>query len=382
MARQFTSASESNEASEDDKWLTVPTQSSNRVTRTGRMRIAPSRTFPLVNDRAQARRTPRARASTTSERTPRRHGRSSISSYTSVPTSPEVTRQRSSTQQGHFTCPLSPYGCESHFWSKNEWKRHVITKHLKLGYYLCELCPEDNVRAKYQNPRKDLFTQHVWRMHIQVEDQAQQGQQEQPHSHTHLHPNQESISHSNYPSPHPSPSPSVSATRSPGRRPSTSAGNNVTEAVTGRYGDIYNRGWIQERLTPTDTFCVFCHETFHGNNATELWLEHVGRQHLVATAGSTQGGRGGSAQAQPMLTQAAWMDDLTLRAWLERYGEIVWDERRGRHVLESMMAAANMDQEEWSGAPLVPAIVEEREVDAEGEVDFEFGGGLGFSSYS
>jgi hypothetical protein len=83
-----------------------------------------------------------------------------------------------------------------------------------------------------------------------------------------------------------------------------------------------------------------------------------------------------------MLTQAAWMDDLTLRAWLERYGEIVWDERRGRHVLESMMAAANMDQEEWSGPPLVPAIVEEREVDAEGEVDFAFGGGLGFSSYS
>lgn len=72
-----------------------------------------------------------------------------------------------------------------------------------------------------------------------------------------------------------------------------------------------------------------------------------------------------------MLTQAAWLDDTTLRGWLERYGEIVWNHHGERYVLESVMAAANLNQEEWSGPPQVPAIVEEPEADAEGEVDFE-----------
>jgi hypothetical protein len=71
----------------------------------------------------------------------------------------------------HFPCPLTAYNCTSTFSSKNEWKRHVSTQHIKLGYWRCNLCapttdPNDS-SVLYHNDfnRKDLFTQHLRRMH-------------------------------------------------------------------------------------------------------------------------------------------------------------------------------------------------------------------------
>ena len=67
-----------------------------------------------------------------------------------------------------FICIFSIYGCTSTFGSKNEWKRHVATKHLRTAYWRCNLgrCapinPED--QPKDFN-RKDLFMQHIRRMH-------------------------------------------------------------------------------------------------------------------------------------------------------------------------------------------------------------------------
>lgn len=81
-----------------------------------------------------------------------------------------------------------------------------------------------------------------------------------------------------------------------------------------------------------------------------------------------------------MHTQAAWIEDVTLQAWLVRYGEIVWDDLSGKYVLQSVLAAANAQQEDWAGSLAVPAIVEE--ADAEGEVDFDVEGGITFSSYN
>lgn len=89
-----------------------------------------------------------------------------------------------------FVCTFRRYGCPSTFGSKNEWKRHVSSQHLRLGIYRCDMdkCvpqePKPSQRRKSSSAspahgrpaagkigshndfnRKDLFTQHVRRMH-------------------------------------------------------------------------------------------------------------------------------------------------------------------------------------------------------------------------
>lgn len=67
-----------------------------------------------------------------------------------------------------FPCTFARYGCPSTFGSKNEWKRHVTSQHLKLGVYRCDMgsCTKDQARGIYNDfNRKDLFTQHCRRMH-------------------------------------------------------------------------------------------------------------------------------------------------------------------------------------------------------------------------
>lgn len=94
-----------------------------------------------------------------------------------------------------FTCSFRRYGCDSTFGSKNEWKRHVSSQHLRLGIWRCDIdtCVPTQPRRNGSSPssggnlrssrgdrfadtskittghnefnRKDLFTQHVRRMH-------------------------------------------------------------------------------------------------------------------------------------------------------------------------------------------------------------------------
>ncbi|KAM0287484.1 hypothetical protein ACHAQH_000437 [Verticillium albo-atrum] len=88
-----------------------------------------------------------------------------------------------------FVCIFNFAGCSSSFPSKNEWKRHVVTQHLALSYWhckqdSCERCtdPFSNSQQASTNSsgtstpsplprgaifnRKDLYTQHVRRMHV------------------------------------------------------------------------------------------------------------------------------------------------------------------------------------------------------------------------
>ncbi|KAI4122874.1 MAG: hypothetical protein LQ347_006351, partial [Umbilicaria vellea] len=102
-----------------------------------------------------------------------------------------------------FVCTFGPYGCPSRFGSKNEWKRHVSSQHIQLGIWRCDQgdCvpqsfsphrrspssttgkrrgakasdPDDIIVVGVGAPdsaagfnefnRKDLFTQHLRRMH-------------------------------------------------------------------------------------------------------------------------------------------------------------------------------------------------------------------------
>ncbi|KAF3760745.1 hypothetical protein M406DRAFT_268730 [Cryphonectria parasitica EP155] len=65
-----------------------------------------------------------------------------------------------------FPCAFSFAGCMSTFGSKNEWKRHISSQHLCLQYYRCSQCPSSAAEGKGNEfNRKDLFTQHLRRMH-------------------------------------------------------------------------------------------------------------------------------------------------------------------------------------------------------------------------
>ncbi|KAL9600864.1 MAG: hypothetical protein Q9219_002906 [cf. Caloplaca sp. 3 TL-2023] len=86
-----------------------------------------------------------------------------------------------------FHCSFRRYGCTSTFGSKNEWKRHVSSQHLCPGIYRCDIgaCVPQHAPSpgsssielrSGQQPssaewayndfnRKDLFTQHIRRMH-------------------------------------------------------------------------------------------------------------------------------------------------------------------------------------------------------------------------
>jgi len=65
-------------------------------------------------------------------------------------------------------CVFDYAGCTATFNSKNEWKRHVLSQHVILNYWICTdpVCfraNPDSGGAIFN--RKDLYTQHVRRMH-------------------------------------------------------------------------------------------------------------------------------------------------------------------------------------------------------------------------
>ncbi|KAM0339136.1 hypothetical protein ACHAPU_011048 [Fusarium lateritium] len=80
-----------------------------------------------------------------------------------------------------FTCVFRFAGCNKTFAKKNEWKRHVLAQHLNLDYWLCTAgtcgcSPNPSPKGVAGAPthcrvfrRKDLYTQHIRRMHAPPE---------------------------------------------------------------------------------------------------------------------------------------------------------------------------------------------------------------------
>lgn len=62
-----------------------------------------------------------------------------------------------------FTCLFTFASCTQTFSSKNEWKRHINHIHLQLWYWRCDFPSCANRKAFFN--RKDLFGQHLKRMH-------------------------------------------------------------------------------------------------------------------------------------------------------------------------------------------------------------------------
>lgn len=168
-----------------------------------------------------------------------------------------------------FPCPFAGYGCISTFSSKNEWKRHVSTQHIKAGFWRCDLClptndPNDD-RTFYYNDfnRKDLFTQHLRRMHAAPKDNTSRSTKEFPVNE-----------------------------------------DNLTE--------IQTRCLLTRRTPPQQSGCLFCPKTFAGPSSWDERMEHIGR-HLEKDRGSDFN----------VLDVKTWNEDRSLEKYMLIEGLIV-----------------------------------------------------------
>lgn len=170
-----------------------------------------------------------------------------------------------------FPCPLAAYSCSSTFSSKNEWKRHVSTQHIKLGFWRCNLCapttdPSDGSCYYNDFNRKDLFTQHLRRMH------AAQGSGAR---HMKEHPvNEDNIS------------------------------------------DHQTRCYLQLRQAPQHSICPIagCDREFNGPASWDERMEHVGR-HLEKD----------KKNGADIFDVHSWKVDTALEQYLMNEDLIVWE---------------------------------------------------------
>lgn len=154
--------------------------------------------------------------------------------------SKRLSRKKSKPGVGSLPCSFHHYGCEGNFVNKNEWKRHVSSKHLQLGYYRCDLgpCSPEVVESQHKGfndfNRKDLFTQHCRRMHAPWDASRPQAE-------------------------------IIQAER---------------DAFEEELEHTRSRCWIVRRKAPEKSTCGICGQRFvngRDSKAWELRMEHVGR---------------------------------------------------------------------------------------------------------
>ncbi|KAG9248593.1 hypothetical protein BJ878DRAFT_572243 [Calycina marina] len=108
---------------------------------------------------------PKPRRST-QKQGPKQDTRCSMCSHAPFKDSSSLRKHIAAAHTRPFPCAFSFAGCTSTFGSKNEWKRHIASQHLCLTYYRCSSCTQSTVEGKGNEfNRKDLFTQHLRRMH-------------------------------------------------------------------------------------------------------------------------------------------------------------------------------------------------------------------------
>ncbi|KAK7746391.1 hypothetical protein SLS53_002350 [Cytospora paraplurivora] len=97
---------------------------------------------------------------------PKQDTRCTLCSHAPFKDSSSLRKHVAAAHTRPFPCAFSFAGCTSTFGSKNEWKRHIASQHLCLQYYRCSECPLSAAEGKGNEfNRKDLFTQHLRRMH-------------------------------------------------------------------------------------------------------------------------------------------------------------------------------------------------------------------------
>ncbi|KAF8455756.1 hypothetical protein BGX38DRAFT_1140381 [Terfezia claveryi] len=141
-----------------------------------------------------------------------------------------------------FKCTFSFAGCDQIFGSKNEWKRHVTSQHMYLSYWECNLSLCKDRQAFFN--RKDLFGQHLKRMHV-------------PHS-----------------------------------KKVESFWPEMQRKITHEQNRVEMERWVREevpsiqdscfkilRETPLESNCEICGFKFSGPKSWDLKMEHVGKHY-------------------------------------------------------------------------------------------------------
>jgi hypothetical protein len=197
-----------------------------------------------------------------------------------------------------FYCPLAPYGCSSTFPNKNEWKRHTITQHLKQGLWRCLLCLGDGSGTFNEFNRKDLFVQHIQRMHresleLDLNELA-------PHIRSQL---QKDVLEDDI------------------KKQFHKGKDRVKDEYwirTSVLHDYDSECWLQLRNLPQSCTCPICNsKEFHGANAWEERMEHM--------AGHFERIRRGSNVVDNKHKPNQWQEDVKLRTYLEEEGLIERD---------------------------------------------------------
>ncbi|KAK3687066.1 hypothetical protein LTR37_019180 [Vermiconidia calcicola] len=174
-----------------------------------------------------------------------------------------------------FPCLFATYGCGSSFGSKNEWKRHVNTQHMRTGYWHCDRCDGGDRKPNDFN-RKDLFMQHVRRMHPLEAAETKATKTKSKES------------------------------RSPKKEYEDCE---LTAIATSCYRTI--------RSPPEESGCHFCEMKFRGPSTWDERLEHMGR-HLECAK---------KEQDKPV-DPKDWQEDTVLHSWLVHEGIVVASGKR------------------------------------------------------
>ncbi|KAF2766223.1 hypothetical protein EJ03DRAFT_354141 [Teratosphaeria nubilosa] len=134
-----------------------------------------------------------------------------------------------------FPCPFAIYGCKSGFNTKNEWKRHVATQHVRVGFWRCNQCPQGDHRPNDFN-RKDLFVQHLRRMHPMTTEEPVQSK--------------------------------------PKKRANSKSSMDTAER---RLAEVASNCYRHLRTLPERSACLFCDQAFSGAHSWDERMEHSGR---------------------------------------------------------------------------------------------------------
>ena len=279
--------------SEDESTLNNPAQS--RATQIITRQSRPPKTITKHVDKVPAKPKRRSKLGRVSKRSNTTSDTIvvSLSSKTACPHCSQALHSKSALNKhittAHtrpFTCTFRIYGCPSTFGSKNEWKRHVSSQHLRLGFWRCNLdrcLPQQKVDGRVEDDdddeeelifndfnRKDLFMQHLRRMH----------------------------------------------------RSSASSSTANKAGLSTSLEDLTQRCFMAIRNPPPRSVCGFCtteggnEVMFEGPGAWESRMEHVGR-HLESGHGR----------------EKEWVEDQNLKKWLVNEGLIDGNDTDGWHLV-------------------------------------------------
>jgi len=213
-----------------------------------------------------------------------------------------------------FSCPLTPYGCHKTFASKNEWKRHITSQHICLGFWRCDLCPDMTTSPNDFN-RKDLFTQHLRRMHSQPLGHRDACRPEADRDIT-IKPDYD---------------------RRLNRKPET-----FDDALEDAMEDTRARCWVPVRELPVKMSCVFCGKCFTKKGSFEQWLEHVGH-HIAVPAHKLRQSAMKHKDDENGLKHdhVEWEKDGVLREWLLSEGLLETGKAEGTWTIIGRRTTSN-----------------------------------------